>query len=285
MLGKKMLWKDRLMPTTSVSQSRLQFFQPTRQPKRCVRVFKDEKVTVSIEGRLGVMHALLLESVFFFCEQKRSLENGAEQLLVDPYKVRKALSGKSGAYSAEGMQNLFADLREATIKVTAENGWAVSGIINEASESQAQRLNPITGKARGLLRVEVSPAYLKFLYADMPLHYDPTPLGKMRHGITPAVARLALSHRADPRLPNGGSWHLNTLIAAVGAETTGQKGKDRRNEIRDDSESLAAAGLLIIDGQITRKNGGGVVSTPGGVVSTPGALSVRQGGLSLRQRG
>ncbi len=261
-------WKDRLLPTTTAHHSRLQLFQATRHPVFCTREVHTPWGSGTITGRLGTMHALLLEMYLFLCERARDLESGGQQLLVDPYPVRRGMSGGDGQYSAEGIKRLAADLRAATFRLDLRGGgWVVDGIVDRIMESPKRRRDPLTGGERPLARVDITPTYRAFLAADLPLHYDPTPLGALRHGISQAITRLVLSHRDQPH----GGWTLDALIAAVGAETEGSAGRKRRFEIRADRDGLAALGLEVAGDKIVKR----VLSTPDSVPSTPGAFSPR----------
>ncbi len=267
-------WKDRLLPTTTAHHSRLQIFQATRHPTFCTREIHTPWGSGTITGRLGTMHHLLLEICLFRCERVREIESGAQQLLVDPYRVRRGMTGDKGQYSAAGIKALAADLRAATFQLDLRGGgWLVDGIIDRITESPKRRYDPLTRRERPLARVDITPTYRAFLAADLPLHYDPTPLGALRHGISQAIARLALSHRDQPH----GGWSLDHLIQAVGAETEGAAGRKRRFEIRADRDGLAALGLEVAGDKIVR-----VLSTPGGVLPTPGAFSPRPIAFSPR---
>ena len=76
----------------------------------------------------------------------------------------------------------------------------------------------------------------------IPLHYDPTPLGAIRHGISAAVARQVLTHRDTPK----GGWKLDGLIRAAGAEAT----RRNRQLVRQDQETLEGAGVLIVGDRV-----------------------------------
>ena len=216
MTGKSVVaWRDRLLPTTTAHHSRLQLFQATRHPTFCTREVHTPWGSGTITGRLGTMHAQLLELYLFLCERVRDLESGGQQLLVDPYPVRRGMAGGEGQYSAEGIKVLVRDLRGATFQLDMRGGgWLVDGIIDRIAESPKRRYDPLTRTERSLTRVDITPTYRTFLDADLPLHYDPIGLARLRHGISQAVARLALSHRDQPR----GGWSLDALIAAVGAD-------------------------------------------------------------------
>ena len=219
--GDTVAWNDRLLPTTTVHQARLQLFQPTRHPVFCTRAMETPWGTAHVTGRLGQMHALLLEALLFHAQKKRVLEEGSVQILVDPYILRTTLSRADGGYSGKGMKTLAQDLRASAItldvpKLGADE-FVLDGLLNEITPSPATVLNPVTGEMRPLWRVTLTKTLAALLDRDLPLHYDPRPLVAIRTGTAAAVARWILTHRDCPQ----GGWQIDTVLAAVGAETTG----------------------------------------------------------------
>ena len=202
------------------------------------------------------------------------------QILVDPYVLRTTLSRADGGYSGKGMKTLAQDLRASAITLDiprlGPDGFVLDGLLNEITPSPATVLNPVTGEMRPLWRVTLTKTLAALLDRDLPLHYDPRPLAAIRMGTAAAVARWILTHRDCPQ----GGWQIDTVLAAVGAETTGGSGRNRRREVRTDRAVLAELGIVINEDRIQR---GGVYRTPGGVLSTPGACTVRQPPCSLRQ--
>lgn len=267
-------YDKRLMPTTTASQARLQFFQSTRNPVYCTRKIETAWGRAEVTGKLGVVHASCLESVTFFALDRRGLENGGVQILVDPYDIRRALGEgaresrllvpakrhperlrrriSSGGYSTAAIRALITDLTacaiSATIK-TREGGdhWICRplGLVVGVETSEATRTNP-WGKTRRLWRVTLGPAGAALFGGDIPLHYDPRPVAALRSGAAAAVARWCLSHRES--LPVG--WKLDTVLKVVGAETDGAAGRQRRLEIRREAEGLRACGLILENDRI-----------------------------------
>lgn len=111
-------------------------------------------------------------------------------------------------------------------------------------------------------RVTLGPAGVSLFGDDLALHYDPRPLAALRSGAAAAVARWCLTHRESP--PAG--WKLNTVLEAVGAETEGAVGRQRRLEVRREAEGLRACGLVVQNDRIYTE---GVAPTPTSVVCTP----------------
>ena len=263
-------WADRLLPTTTVHQWRLQIFQPTKHPVFCTKeLFKPgtQEVIGTIEGKLGVTHSLFLESVCFRAERTKVLEGGSLAVLVDPYKIRTTMSKAGGGYSGGGIDTLVKDLKKAVVHFTDSDVGGLSdidGILERIERSPKTRVNPLGTEARSLKRVILSPTYRSWLEHDLGLHYDPTPLADLRHGLTAAVARLVLTHRDQPV----GGWKLDRLIRSVGADPT----RRNRQLVRQDNEGLARVGLVIEEDRMRKM--GGVPATPGSVPATPGVVGV-----------
>lgn len=270
-------WKDRLLPTTTAQHARLQVFQPTRHPIACTRPLirpGSREVIGTVKGRLGVMHALFLEAVCFHAERIKVIEGGSLRILVDPYQIRRTMGRANSCYSGEGLDILIEDVKGAIIRGLSDNsGLAdIDGILDRIEKSPRTRTHPITGEERPLKRVVLTPTYRSWLEHDLKLHYDPSPLADLRHGISAALARLVLTHRAQP----AGGWKIDGLIKAVGAKAT----RRNRQLLREDAGGLAGAGI-VIDGERVLKT---VPATPGSVPATPAPYPLRQGAYLLRQR-
>jgi hypothetical protein len=240
--GKNVAWKDRLLPTTTVHHARLQIFQPTRYPKFCTRTIKTPWGRAEITGRLGVMHALLLEAILFHAQKKRTLEGGV-QVLVDPYHLRTTLSRAHGGYSGKGLKDLVRDLRVSAIRLDIPklgvDAFVLDGFLNDVAPSPATVINPVTQERRHLWRVTLTKTCAAMLDRDLPLHYDPHQFAAFRTGTGAAVARWVLTHRDCP--PEG--WLVNTVLAGVGAEIVGAAGENRRRDLKKDREALAEMGI------------------------------------------
>lgn len=263
-------WHERLVPTSTVHQARLQIFQPTRTPTYCTREIETAYGDGAVTGRLGQMHALLLEAICFTAERTRVLENGSLQVLIDPHKVRRMMSA-SARYSAAGIAALTADLRGAVIQVRARNLGglpAIDGILDRLVPSPATRLNPLNGEMRYLMRAELSPTWRAWTETDLALHYDPSPLAALRHGASAAVARWVLTQRGTP----AGGWYLDTLLAAVGVETTDRAAmRNRRRDVRQDADRLAAVGIEVQGDRVARaETKGRVLDARGRVLDARG---------------
>ena len=274
--SKTIPWRDRLLPTSTVSHARLQFFQPTYFPKLCERAIKTPYGDGVVKGKLGMTHALLLELINFYAIKKHVGEDKALHVLVDLHDIRSGMSRDGSRYSREGLTQIAADLKMTAIIIPHPSlgGDAIDGILDRLVPTRVTRSGPFGDRV--LWRAQLSPTYRAILENDVPLHYDPTPIGRLRNGVSAAVARWVLTQRDTPQ----GGWHLNTVLHAVGAPTDGAVGRKRRYETRADADGLMAAGIEVRGDRIFKT----VLSTPAGVPSTPAAFSLRPQAFPGRPR-
>ena len=149
-------YKKRLMPTTTVQQARLQFFQSTRNPTYCTRKIETAWGRAEITGKLGSVHCSLLELMMFHSIRRRDLEDGSIQVLVDPYQLRKDLGERErnsrnkltklgnerraaawGGYSSTSIWTLIHDLKSASIFLTGqEREWVLDGLLYRVEASK-----------------------------------------------------------------------------------------------------------------------------------------------------
>src|SRR5690554_1146804 len=82
------------LPTSTAHQARLQLYQPTRRPKWAERVIETPWGTATVRGKIGQVHADIVESICRHAEDHRIVAaTGHLQVLVDPYKVRVSVGG------------------------------------------------------------------------------------------------------------------------------------------------------------------------------------------------
>ena len=274
--SKTIPWRDRLLPTSTVSHARLQFFQPTYFPKLCERQIKTPYGNGIVKGKLGMTHALLLELINFYAIKKHVGEDKALHVLVDLHDIRSGMSRDGGRYSREGLTQIAADLKMTAIIIPHPSlgGDAIDGILDRLVPTRVTRSGAFGDRV--LWRAQLSPTYRAILENDVPLHYDPTPIGRLRNGVSAAVARWVLTQRDTPQ----GGWHLNTVLKAVGAPVDGAMGRKRRFEVRADSDGLVVAGIEVRGDRIFKS----VLSTPASVLSTPAAFSLRPQAFPGRPR-
>ena len=256
------------LPTATAREHRLRLFQPTRRP----RSLRDHEIVtpwgrIILTGRLGQGHADLLDAICYHAERRVDLEDGRIKLLVDPAKVRRTCR-----LGGEQLEKLARELRETTIQIKEPKELAcIGGLVDhidiavKADGTPLTRANPLGGE-RELWRVELGKALCRLVHKDVWIGYRPAALAGLRHGISQAVARHALTHKRQPV----GGWSVDGLIRAVAGPLSGQVLWDKRRELRADSNGLSGLGLVIDTDKIRRME-----QTPDGMEQTPGAWSKR----------
>ncbi len=239
------------LPTTTVSQSRLQVYEPTRRPKESTRQIETPWGHALIIGKLGQGHADVVESIFRNAIDWRVLEDPKTNLariliLVDPYHVRKTAYG-GGSGTGAGVENMLRDVMRSLIELRLKNGDTLIGhIIDQVEMTEIEVNNPLGGK-RHLWRVTVGAAYVELMGRDLHLHYDPLPIAALSSGVAQAIARHVATHSSEP----SGGWFLDGLISSVGAGGDYKIMKKRRQAIRSDASGLAACGITVdVDGRV-----------------------------------
>lgn len=245
---------NEVTPTSTVTQARVMLYQASQRPCRREGEWLDTSFgRCRVTGRLGQRHADLVEAVLYCAERRRDVSDGGVELLVDPARLRKTLS--DSRYSMTQIQKLLADLRAATVEIETpelmrSGERIIGGLVDHVVPSPMRRSNPLTGGERYLWRVRLGVALVMLLNRDLDLYYDPSPIARLQHGVSQAVARHVLSHRNEP----AGGWHLDTVISAVAAPLSAKAMRDARFRLREDSENLSRIGLSI-DGDRIRKAG------------------------------
>lgn len=244
---------NKVAPTSTVLQARLALFQPSQRPRNLRGEWMQTQYgQCRVTGRLGQRHADVLESIMFVAERRRDIEDGGIELLVDPAAIRRSLSDYQ--YSYQGIQDLLADLRAATIEIItpemeATGDRIIGGLIDHAIPSQMTRPDPLGGE-RQLWRVRLGVALVMLLDKDLSLYYQPMPIARLQHGISQAIARHILSHKHQPY----GGWHLDTLIRAVcGEDAKAKTMANARARVKKDSEQLKEIGIEIADGNRVKR--------------------------------
>lgn len=240
-----------VLPTASAREHRLQIFQPTRRPVFSRRTVETAWGRVSVAGRLGQVHADVLDAICHFAEARGELADGRVKVLVDPFAVRRAC-GLGG----EQLHSALRDLVASTVEIHDPPELECLGhLIDHLDFARAPdgrpltRPNPLGGGARPMWRVELGRAYCTLLSRDGWLRYDPSPIARLRHGISQSLARHVLSHRHAPR----DGWHVDGLLAACGCAPA--QLRDRRREIRRDAPGLERLGIRVAEGRVFRGGG------------------------------
>ena len=157
------------LPTTTVHQSRLQVFQPTRRPTMTTQEIKTSWGVAQIKGKLGQGHADLLEAMFKFAVDSKYTHEAGEsdqlQLLIDVYKISTSMGGGE-QYSYSSIDKMCDDLMSAIVYLEPSDGNVerIRGhIIEKIEESRATRHNPLNGRQRKLWKVTISDSWMKFV--------------------------------------------------------------------------------------------------------------------------
>jgi len=228
------------VPTTTVSQARVQLFEATQRPTyRNAESIKTAWGVCKVTGRLGQRHADVLEALLFCTEARRNLADGGIEFLVDPARVRKTISDNQYSYSQ--IEKLLIEIRSATITIHLEkfDFPIIGGLIDHVVPCSKTKPNPLTGGQRNMWKVRIGVALRLLLENDVSLFYDPGPIARLQHGITQAVARHLLTHKSSP--PSG--WHVDTVIGAVLSAPTGQALRDARRRLAEEVEALEKMGI------------------------------------------
>ena len=241
---------NHIVPTSTVSQARLRLFQPTQRPTVIAREWvRTSWGSSRVEGRFGQRHADLIEAFLWCAEQRRESDDGALELLVDPARVRATLS--DDRHSLQRIKMWITELRAVVIEIETPTLKIIGGVIDHVEISPKTRKNPLTRGQRHLWRVRINKAFAHILANDLPLHYDPAPIARLKSGISQAIARHILTHKNQP----AGGWRLDSLIIAIGGSRPGNSItlRHRRHEVRADVAGLSKIGIVVDGDRVRRK--------------------------------
>jgi len=231
-------------PTSTAAQSRVALYQPSQRPTlRTGEWIETSYGRCRVTGRLGQRHADVIDAIMFCAEKQRAVAGGAE-LLIDPARVRRALS--DSGYSHEQLWVLLKECMSAVIEIKTPKFRALGHLIDSVTDSTATRTDPLTGGTRALWRVRLGEAFVMMLKDDLRVYYNPAPIARMQCGISQAVARHILSHSTEPR----GGWHVDTLITAVTGEVGSTAMRNARRYLQEDAEELRALGITFEGGKV-----------------------------------
>lgn len=244
---------NQVAPTSTALQARVLLYQPTKRPQeRQGEWLETPHGRCRVTGRLGQRHADVVEAILYVAEKRRDISDGGVELLVDPAKVRRAMSDHN--YSLGRIQALLRDLRSATVEIITPQmqltgDRVIGGLIDHVIPSPMTRRNPLGGERR-LWRVRLGVGLVMLLERDLSLYYSPGPIARLTHGVSQAIARHILTHRQCP----AGGWHLDTLIRAVsGSDLSGTALRNARRAVHADTRQLRESGVQISpDNRITR---------------------------------
>ena len=193
------LFNDENLPISTVHQSRLQMYQPTKKPKAIQKVIETSWGTAVIDGRIGQVHAGLMEAIFKHALDKRKETNGSVTVLVDPYQVRTTTYGGAQG-SHEQIWVMLKDLMACVIEfnISGKSIKALGHIIEQVTESSMIRENPMkkVSETRKMWRITIAAGYMDWVGRDLALFYDPEPIARLETGIAQAVGRPKIAQAA-----------------------------------------------------------------------------------------
>ncbi len=234
---------NKVIDTRAVTPARVRMFQPSIRPvHRAGEWIETAWGRCKVTGRLGQRHADLLEAVLYCAERRKDEDAGTVKLLVDPARVRKAMS--DGRYSLEQCWTLLKELRACTIDLDAPKMRIMGGVIESAEYTKTEtRTDPLTGEPRRLWTVRLSKAWGELMRLDMTTSGNPAGIARLEHGMSKALARFMLTH-STRRQPNGG-WTLDAVLRAVAGEMDPDGMKKARARVRADAPALQKIGVQI----------------------------------------
>ncbi len=258
---------------STASVARIGIFQPTRRPVEKSWAVETQWGSAQITGRLGQRHTDFMECCRDVA-QLVGLDNvGRHCCIVDPSKLRTALSHGRARLSWTQMKGLANDLRTCSVsnlRIKSMPGFGVvtAGILDTVEYQGVEqvparagtRLNGVVMKDRAVVKagplagpdarrelwmVAFSKAWTELIGKDMPVSYRGRlrQIIALRHGASQAVARFMLTH--EP----GAEYSIDNALTIVGVHKSVLR--HHRRELHEDAEGLAAAGVIIAGDAIT----------------------------------
>lgn len=234
---------------TTAAQCRISIFQPTRKPVWRTAEIETPFGYAVVEGRLGMRHRDLIE-----CAKLTAVEQGIDAVgrycsIVDPNKLRGAMSQGRSRICWQQMKDLAEEMRTCKVRdleIFSRPGFGVitAGILDSIVYKNVGQVDArpgtLGGQQRELWKIAFSEAWTYLFQHDIQISYagNLAKIVSLRHGVSQAVARFMLSHQP------GASYNLKETLQIVGAgreETT----RHRIRELIADESELAEMGILI----------------------------------------
>jgi hypothetical protein len=232
---------------TTESQNRLPIFEPSLKPREGTRRFEGKYGKMLVEGRLGQAHKNLLEAIFWKKEIHSFIEiNGKKHLkvLYDEMKIRKYLSQKSD-YSYGRYRELLKDMIRTYIQLKTEKLEIEGTLIMEIEKSEilkpTKSKSPLIPEQVPLKAITFGAVATALFEDELRFTYDPKPIMELKSGISQAVVRFLKTQKNHP--PAG--YHLKELIKNLVENAEGQKWKNIRRFLKEDTEQLESLGIII----------------------------------------
>lgn len=234
---------------TTAAQCRISVFQPTRKPVwRIGAEIETPYGFAIVDGRLGMRHRDLVE-----CAKLTAVEQGIDAVgryccIVDPNKLRSAMSQGRSRVCWQQMKDLAEDMRTCKVRdleIFSRPGFGVvtagilDSIVYQGVGQVDARAGALGGDRRELWKIAFSEAWTHLFQHDIQISYAGHLLKiiALRHGVSQAVARFMLSHQP------GASYNIKETLRIVGAgreETT----RHRIRELIADENKLAEMGIM-----------------------------------------
>lgn len=234
-------------PRVPAHAARLGFFLPTLRPTvRAGELESGPWGEVSVVGRLGQRHGVVLDSMVMTARDRHRRRDGRLELLVDPARIRRMLSDHQ--YCGGQLDLLVDELMQATVQWRAnpEHFPGVCGaghIIDACAWSTETAYDPQTKDKRRLWRVTLGASWVASARHDQPLAYPVAPTARLRYGVSQAVARLMLTHK-----PGYDIW-LDTVLRQLRI-ADGPALRKARYRVRADAAALKGLGVVVDDGRV-----------------------------------
>lgn len=248
--------------TTSL-QSRVPLFQATLKPVMLNNEqFKTAWGSVEIHGRLGQVHANVLEALLFASEKNVSDENGLTKILVDPYQVRIRAKVNNNTQ----LKKIMTELMAAVITIQDNNSkfkFQTGHLIDTFSEAKnsngetievhnkASKLKNANAKTRSMWTIKIGASLRELLNNDFNISRDPQAIASIKSGVCQAVLRHCLTH--SKKQFNG--MLIDTLIRIVcGGASKGlsqTEMRNRRRELRRGAGAMMKLGVAVNEKNVT----------------------------------
>lgn len=243
-----------LWPTTTVIQSRVPMFLPTKvvpapKGKRPMIVEAYHETpwgSVTISGPvLTQVHRNILDLVFSrFNASALSDESGQTRITVDPYRLQKALGVTPTSHT--WLLRKLNELAEVKLVIVdfRRRRTTVCRVLDAVTFEHPHTKNERPARARLALRqtyfLRFSPEFMHLYREDIRVKYLPLvgAILQLRHAINQALVRFCLTHS------NVNCWALDHVLVWLGASRAGMSRRSVRRikqHVRAEAATLRAA--------------------------------------------
>ncbi|MBU2762227.1 hypothetical protein [Acidithiobacillus caldus] len=200
-------------------------------------------------------------------------------VMVDPYRLRKAISAGRTMLPYAHIHKLLRDLRLAEVEMewhsTKRSYRSTDAIIATVVESTATKRvatgtfaqrseDGVDKDYRDMLKITFGQGMTRLLRDDHNVHYALNTVVGMKHGLSQAIARYCLSHREVHERFDGICERVGWVGFNAGRKTASASRKAKM-ELLDDAAALATLGIHVHpNGSVHRRGpGSGVTHIPG----------------------